>query len=273
MVGWVRAARMNVKNTSKKFKNRRFILFFVAMVITVTAAIFLKNTDVYSPGGSEQSSEKEVSAEFNKRLYPLDDPASLWVVVNKGRRLPNSYEPYNLVAPNVSLRFSAQSPEMMLRSDAAAALKELFEAAEVQGLPLILTSGYRSYTSQTTIYNRNVARDGQVATDALSARPGHSEHQTGLAADVGSKTRKCEFEKCFGSLPEGQWVSDNAYKYGFIIRYQAGRTDITGYDFEPWHLRFVGTELARQLQETGQTMEQFFGLPAFAQYPSAPKLL
>lgn len=260
---------MNVRSTSKAISKKRVLLFVIVAAAAITGSV-LKIADDYGLSGGSGPGRNQKPAQFDKNQYPTGQASSLWAVVNKGRKLPSDYAPTGLIAPAVSLRFSPGSPEIMLRNDAAIALKELFFSAEAQGLPLILTSGYRSYASQAAIYNRNVARDGQAATDAASARPGHSEHQTGLAADIGSKTRKCEFEQCFGALPEGQWVASNAYKYGFIIRYEQGRSGLTGYDFEPWHLRYVGKELAKELQETDQTMEQFFGLPAFADYSSGP---
>lgn len=262
--------RLNVKSTNNKHINKLRILLVLSVLGVAVALVAVKAADVYSPGGQSAPNDTVSVPAFDKSLNATDEPASLWAVVNKGRKLPGDYIPADLVVPDVALRFAASSPEMMLRNDAAQALKELFTAAEAQNLPLILTSGYRSYGSQAAIYSRNVARDGQAATDAVSARPGHSEHQTGLGADIGSKSRKCEFDKCFGTLPEGAWVAANAHSYGFIIRYEQGKTSLTGYDFEPWHLRYVGKELANELYKAGQTMEQFFGLPAFAEYPAEP---
>lgn len=206
---------------------------------------------------------------FKKSQYSLNDPASLWVLVNKGRKLPSDYAPKSLVAPAVTKRFSVA----LLRYDAAAKLEALFEAAAQSNLKFLLVSGYRSYSTQTSVYAGYVGRDGQTAADTYSARPGHSEHQTGLAADVGSVSRTCELDQCFGDTAEGQWLAANSYKYGFVVRYQEGKEKLTGYTYEPWHLRFVGVELAEQIQNSGQTLEQFFGLPAYPTYPTTPLLL
>jgi D-alanyl-D-alanine carboxypeptidase len=120
------------------------------------------------------------------------------------------------------------------------------------------------------LYGGYVSTQGRHDADASSAHPGFSEHQLGLAADVEPASRKCEVASCFADTTEGKWVADNAYKYGFIIRYQKNRNNLTGYEYEPWHVRYVGKALAGQIQQSGQTMEQFFGLQAFADYPANP---
>ncbi len=210
---------------------------------------------------------------FNKSQYPTDVASSLWAVVNKGRALPNTYVPANLVVPSIALRLIASSSEMQLRADAAAALEKMFAAAKSNGINLKLESGYRSYAVQTTVYNGYVTVSGKSQADTFSARPGHSEHQTGLAADIEPLDRTCEVEQCFETTPEGQWLAANAYKYGFIIRYQKNMQNLTGYEYEPWHVRFVGPDLAQQIYSSGQTLEQFFGLPVYTDYPSQSLIL
>jgi len=205
---------------------------------------------------------------FDRTQYSINDPASLWAIVNKGRALPSDYTPANLVTPNVPPRLSASSSEMHVRADTATAMETMFSAATSQGIKLMLASGYRSYSEQVGLYNGYVAAQGQAAADASSARPGHSEHQTGLAADVEPFSRTCEVEQCFETTPEGEWLAANSYKYGFIIRYPKGEDNLTGYEYEPWHIRYVGVALATQIHQTGQTLEQFFGLPNYAGYPT-----
>jgi D-alanyl-D-alanine carboxypeptidase len=131
-------------------------------------------------------------------------------------------------------------------------------AAVKDGINLVMISGYRSYAAQVSTYNGYVAKDGKTAADTYSARPGHSEHQTGWAADLGNGT--CDLEICFGDTKSGKWLATHAHEYGFIIRYPLGKEAITGYQYEPWHLRFVGLELSAELFKTGQTMEEFFGV-------------
>ena len=136
------------------------------------------------------------------------------------------------------------------------------------GLELQAQSAYRSYSVQQGVYDGWVSSLGQEAADLTSARPGHSEHQTGLAIDVNAlPDQGCALEPCWGDTPHAAWVAENAYRFGFIVRYQDGQTAITGYEYEPYHLRYVGIELAAEMHETGvKTLEEFFGLPPAPDY-------
>jgi D-alanyl-D-alanine carboxypeptidase len=157
---------------------------------------------------------------------------------------------------------------MSLRADTATAIKLLSDGATSAGMHLMLASGYRSYSEQVGLYNNYVSSYGQASADTFSARAGHSEHQTGLAADVEPVSGQCELDACFGNTPEGKWLAANAYKYGFIIRYPADKTLLTGYEYEPWHVRYVGVDLSGEMHKTGvETLEEFFGLPSFTSYP------
>lgn len=218
-----------------------------------------------SPPTSPQSKTAEPAP--HTTLNAQDKAASISVIVNKGRILSSTYVPANLVVPNVALRLGSGSPEMRVRADAAAAMEQLFTAAAQNGLQLKLASGYRSYTLQSVLYKGYTASSGQAYADATSARPGHSEHQTGLAADLEPASRNCEIQECFGNTPEGKWLTANAYKYGFIIRYGQGKESLTGYQYEPWHVRYLGTSLATKVYNSGKTLEQYFGLSLYKDYP------
>lgn len=218
-----------------------------------------------SPAKESKQKPSSETERFDKSKHSLEDPASLWVVVNKGRKLPASYVPADLVTPAVRIRSGS---EAKLRADAARALEQMFSAAKSQGLTLMVTSAYRSYNYQRGIYSNYLKTQGQAYTDATSARPGHSEHQTGLAADISPGSRKCELDTCFADTPEGIWTAKNVHAYGFIIRYPEGKQEITGYSFEPWHLRYVGPELAQQINSSGKTLERFFDLTLFPTYPA-----
>ena len=143
-----------------------------------------------------------------------------------------------------------------MREDAAAALEEMFAAAKADGITLSIVSGYRSYSKQSTIYTRKKSSQGQEAADRVSARPGTSEHQLGLAMDVARKGSS-QLNTKFGTTPEGKWVSANAHRFGFIVRYLQNYEDVTGYMYEPWHVRYVGTEHAAKLYESGLPMEMY----------------
>lgn len=157
---------------------------------------------------------------------------------------------------------------MHLRTEAASELAVMVADGKKAGVNLMLASGYRSYANQVATYNGFVTQNGQTAADTFSARPGHSEHQTGLAADLEPTSRKCELEVCFADTPEGKWLAANCYKYGFIIRYQKDTQGLTGYQYEPWHIRYVGKDLAEEIYKINQTLEQFFGLPSYTSYPA-----
>lgn len=224
-------------------------------------------------GGDTNSDPAEGnSPSFNTKQHSLEDPASPWVIVNKRRPLqPADYKPADLVAPDVALRLSPETPEMLLRAEAAAAVKEMFTAARADGLELLVASAFRSYEYQKGLYNTYVRTQGQATADTQSARPGFSEHQTGWAVDVGPVSRECEIESCFGNLPEGEWIAQNAHTYGFIIRYPEDKQEITGYIYEPWHLRYVGKPLAAELHKRGSPLlENFFELGAAPDYSSDP---
>lgn len=249
-------------------RSRKAILLLPIVAAAVLSIWFYGSAN--APGREFRQATSQKQQQFNKTKYSLNDPGSIWVVVNKGRQLPATYAPANLVVPNVPLRLSAGSEEMHLRQDVATALERLVAGARTQDISLMLASGYRSYGFQVGLYNSYVRQSGRVAADTFSARPGFSEHQTGLAADLEPVSRKCEVDQCFADTPEGRWLAANAYKYGFIIRYPKDQQSLTGYEYEPWHVRYVGKDLAAQLHASGQTLEQFFGLPAQVDYTQNP---
>lgn len=200
-------------------------------------------------------------------LEPAEDGAipvvsnhtSLQVMVNKDRSLPDGYEPDDLVVPDVPFSFEGESEKKQLRQAAAEALEELFAQAEEDGIELRAVSGYRSYGTQKAIYNYNLKTYGEEHTKRYSAYPGTSEHQTGLAMDVSSPSVGNALEDVLGDTMEGQWLAENAPTYGFIIRYPEGKEDVTGYAYEPWHLRYVGTPMSEEIAEAGLALEEYFG--------------
>lgn len=145
--------------------------------------------------------------------------------------------------------------------EARAAFEKMAQDAKKQGFELVAFSTYRSYEYQATLYNSYVARDGKEKADRYSARPGYSEHQTGLAFDIGEKGREdLWLEEAFGESPAGKWLAENAHKYGFILRYPKGKENITGYMYEAWHFRYLGVELATKVKESGLTLEEYLGI-------------
>lgn len=188
-----------------------------------------------------QSAWQAVVASNEEALRALD-PASIEptylrgiLVVNKTYALPSWYGDG-------------------LTGDTVAAFNAMQAEAASLGLDIYISSGFRSYSSQQSIYNRYAAADGHAAADRYSARPGHSEHQSGLAFDLNS------IDESFAYTAEGQWVRDNAHRFGFVIRYPQGKEHITGYIWEPWHLRYLGPGVATELYNSGLSLEEYLGI-------------
>jgi len=192
--------------------------------------------------------------------YDFDSASSLQVVVNKHRQLnPAAYVPGQLV------RVQAER----LRAPAADAYKQFAKAAKAAGVNVMPISGYRSFSEQASLYDSYVRQYGQATADTLAARPGYSEHQTGLAMDIGNASGVCALQACFSNTPAGQWAAKHGWEYGFIIRYPAGFGATTGYTYEPWHLRYVGRAIAEEMQAKPAqfpTLEDYFGLEAAPDY-------
>lgn len=195
---------------------------------------------------------------FDTSAHSIDDAHSIWVVSNKLRPLsPVDYAPDDLVLPEGVENEFVQP----LRAPAARAVEQLVGAAAEAGHSVWIISAYRDYATQVALYGGYVARDGQAVADRYSARPGHSEHQTGLVVDLDDHGA-CYLDGCFGDTAAGAWLAAHAAEYGFIVRYPEGKEDVTGFMPEPWHFRYVGPELALEMRAQGVvTLEEFFGLP------------
>ncbi|WP_100812396.1 MULTISPECIES: M15 family metallopeptidase [unclassified Microbacterium] len=195
----------------------------------------------------------------------LRDPSHVWFVVNKAMPMePIDYAPADWVAPsNVPLGNLAA-----VRTDIAPTVTAMFEASVAAGTGRIgMQNGYRGYSVQQRIHNDRVASLGKEAGERLAARPGYSEHQSGIAMDVFGCTPGCSSSEQFGTTATYQWVVEHSWEFGWIIRYEDGQTPITGYDPEAWHLRYIGPELAAAYHAGGfHTLEEFFGLPAAPGY-------
>lgn len=238
-----------------------FVLAAIVVVCLLLGSAFLVLKNIKQDTPPPKTSEQTET--FGRQQFSLTDPTSPWVIVNKKRPLsPKTYEPADLRTPNMDAEAGQQ-----VNSQTATALEALAAAASSEGISLVLVSGYRSYDTQVDIYDSEVRGFGQAQADRESARPGYSEHQSGWAADLGAANGKCEIKACFIDTPEGKWLATNAYKYGFVIRYAEGKEHITGYMYEPWHLRFVGTDLSNEMKRRNiQTLEEFFELLAAPDY-------
>jgi len=208
--------------------------------------------------GKADRHEKEISAAREaEELAAATDPKSLLVLVNKQYGLPENYKPSDLVYPNVPFTFTEKIDKRKLREEAAKALEQLFAGAREDGISLLGVSAYRSYKTQNNLYDYYVHKDGEQAAETFSAIPGHSEHETGLAIDVTGGDGRCAAEDCFADTKEAKWLADHAPEYGFIIRYPKGKEQITGYKYEPWHIRYVGKKAAKEIKKKGITLEEY----------------
>ena len=173
------------------------------------------------------------------------------IIVNKTYSIPDSFKPQN-----PSTEITEDKCNNCINKDAMEAFKLMQSDATSIGLNIYISSGYRSYNYQEKLYNNYISISGKEKADTYSARPGHSEHQTGTCFDLNS------IDDSFANTSEGKWINQNAYLYGFIIRYPKGKETLTGYQYESWHLRYVGKELAKKLYNDSNwlTLEEYYGL-------------
>jgi D-alanyl-D-alanine carboxypeptidase len=264
--------KTNSKNTDK---SRIFSILLVgALLIIGTIAGFgltkteeqlieqpiINKKQVLDSYDDPNSSQDKVQSESSSKIqdstkwpvtYTPEQAASLTVVVNKKHKLPSDYVPA-LVSVSGG----------QLRPEAASAVKDMLTVANNNSVPMKIISAYRSYNTQVSTYNKWVEIDGQAQADRSSARAGHSEHQTGLAVDLGMPDGSCNLEICFGDTAQGKWLAENAPNFGFIIRYENNTESITGYQYEPWHLRYVGADVAKAIVASGKTMDQYYNVEA-----------
>ena len=209
--------------------------------------------------------------ELTDYLYPrlaTGFAGSEWVVVNKLRPLsPLDFEPQ--VREIRSSESLDNSRGLELRDVAANALEAMASEMLFQGAgQMFVNSAYRSYEYQLELFVDKVDQYGEAEALVRSAKAGHSEHQTGLAVDVSVPAQGCAIMQCFGDTVAGKWIAENSWKFGYIVRYERDTTSITGYTYEPWHLRYVGIEIARTYANNGiHTLEDFWGFPAAENYP------
>ena len=189
-------------------------------------------------------------------IDPADD-ADVWRITNKSRAFANPrYQPSDLRLVSVPTLPGRGQDERSLRAVLMPDLEKLVAAARAAGVTLRVGSGYRSYATQASLFASYARRHGEAAASRFSSRPGHSEHQSGLAVDFAGADQTCWVDDCFERTAAGKWLAAHAHEYGFILRYPKGKEKITGYQYEPWHFRYVGRELAGALQQSGLTMEE-----------------
>lgn len=181
----------------------------------------------------------------------VNNPDDIVVLVNYKNQISKDYVPKDLVVPNIEFAFNGDDPKKQMRKPAALAIEKMFDEAKSQGINLYGVSGYRSADRQKQIFNNQVQAVGEIRAKEYVALPGESEHQTGLAMDVG------RLEGNFGQSKEGKWLRDNAHNFGFILRYPEGKEHITKINYEPWHFRYVGIKPATEIYNNGLTLEEY----------------
>lgn len=231
-----------------------------------------KETENRSNEADKEDTEEAVSKPLLESQYfneikevdgknVIQNPLNILALVNKEFNLPSEYAPEDLTRPNIPFSFGDMDIEKSyLRKEAAKKIERLFDAAEREGIELFAVSGYRSYSRQTSVFDAKANQVGQEAAEVVVAIPGSSEHQTGLAMDISSRSVRLELIEEFGETIEGQWLENNAHKFGFILRYPKGKESITGYQYEPWHFRYVGAHAATVIFEKQLTLEEYFNI-------------
>jgi len=247
-------------NTPQRPRARRRIMLVALGVVTALAfgTAALADSPTKADAATQTTAKAIVvksAVAFDRKAASLTDPRSPWVIVNKKRPLsPRNYVPRLVYVPiNYVWRPS-------LQPGASKAVVKMFAAYKAQtGRKMQSQSAYRSYATQMSVYNNSLRIRSRAATDAIIARPGTSEHQTGWSIDISALPGNCSLSTCFANTSQGKWLTANAWKYGFLLRYPANKVHVTGYSFEPWHYRWVGPYLTTEMHRTGfTTLEEFF---------------
>ena len=224
----------------------------------------IETSDLVKRAASMQDYTIDPTTGMAKEIKIVDD--NYLLLVNRTHPLAQDYVPDDLVkVESVVAGVGVAGETDQLRKDAAEALEAMIKAAKEAGIEILMRTGYRSYEYQRDrLYEPYIKSYGQTYADTISAKPGQSEHQTGLALDLGGKSEDYKLSQNFGNTAEGKWVAEHCYEYGFIIRYTDGTAekpgDTTGFIFEPWHLRYVGVEAAKEIKESGKLLEEYLGI-------------
>lgn len=241
-------------------KNRK--LYGIATIITLIFIFFLilaliNNNKAPRP---VDSPAKNITENQKNTVQYTGPPDPRLILVNKDHPLEKDYIPEDLIIPRVRNPYNKKLEKLHLKKEAASALESMFRAAEEKGLYIFFVSGYRSYKTQEYFYRRELESTDPETAGKYIAKPGQSEHQTGLGLDLSTHALGFHPSDDFADSPEGVWLDENAHKFGFIIRYPKGKENITRYKYEPWHLRYVGQEHAEKIKLHRLSLEEYLGL-------------
>lgn len=241
-------------------KKPLFILILIIVLLTAIISYGCNQTrlnDFFAGNnGAAGLGQKSTAELIRKQALESAVNQGLLVLVNKQHSLAESYVPEDLTPMKY---FVANRPEQtrFMREAAAKAFELMVETAAAEGIELRMTTAYRSYAYQKKIYDDYVSQSGEEDASHFSAKPGESEHQTGLAVDISSASIGYQFLYTFGDTNEGKWLESHAHEFGFILRYPDGKEDITGYNGEPWHYRYVGLFAAKEIFQQGISLEEY----------------
>ena len=242
--------------------------FFIVTIVLLMALMLgcstnnntSKNSDGEKPGAPIV--EEPTEMELMQNELEADRLSGNLILVNKENPLDEEYIPEDL-ADIIYYAKDRTAKGRFMRQEAAAAFHALSEGAALEGYEIVVTTAYRSAAFQSDLYYGYVNSKGQAWADQYSAKPGTSEHQTGLAADCSSPSVGYQLTSSYGEAPEGIWLSEHCNDYGFIIRYPQGKEEITGYNYEPWHIRYVGKTAAAIIKEKNWTFEEFISFVGY----------
>ena len=224
----------------------------------------ITTSDLVRKAASMQDYTIDPTTGMAKEIKIMDD--NYLLLINRTHPLAQDYVPTDMVkVESVVSGVGVPGETDQLRKVAADAFEDMVKAAKEAEIEILMRTGYRSYEYQRDrLYEPTVKSNGQEYADTVSAKPGQSEHQTGLALDIGGKSENYSLSNNFGDTSEGKWVAEHCYEYGFIIRYTDGTRekpgDVTGFISEPWHLRYVGVEAAKEIKESGKLLEEYLGI-------------
>lgn len=256
------------------YKNtfRGLITMFIILIITLIMKDMGKIHTVFSdiPENMNEKSRQnivELEKSISTIVLPDDKYYEKFILVNKDVPLNSTFKPKNIKVADV-----LSNKNILLEEDCAYSVKNMFDKALEDGIELMLVSGYRTYDYQNNIFNIQVKKYGEIEANKLVARPGESEHQSGLSVDITSKSVGYLLEESFDNTDEYKWLMQNAYKFGFILRYPKDKEDITKYSYEPWHFRYIGDDdVAKYITSEGITLEEYLDIVKDDNISSIPK--
>jgi zinc D-Ala-D-Ala carboxypeptidase len=240
----------------------KIIKYTIYILLTMLVILALYLTFSNEGFNASNKSDPDTINEINNKIEGVDafdiiGNQEMLILVNKQNGLSPNYKPEDLTKVNEYAPGRDESTRYM-RKEASDSINLMLADAKELGLDIVITTAFRGYNLQKIIFENNVLKSGSIEeANKTSAKPGESEHQTGLAADLSSSKINYELNTSFGELEEGKWISQNAWEYGFILRYQADKFEITGYNYEPWHIRYVGKEFAKYIYDNNLTLEEF----------------